>query len=233
MVGGAVKQPGIIPLRGPRGVVEAVIGAGGFEHDARMNEVVLIRRGPGNRPMLRTVDVRSFIQSASFEISSLGSTSTIPLSFASVSSTTNEIKLPKKLGSGKIIQIEYNDLPLYDLDTIGQSFRAQRPKQTRGVHGLSSSSTESRSKLRKQLMLSVKTRSKLVSGNSSSTLLQFCASTSCRRGSSSSLSIGACAPLEFRLLLHFADKSPVVGDHLVVNLSSRHDLWQWQSLKEK
>lgn len=66
MVGGAVRQPGIIPLRGPRGVVEAVIGAGGFEPDARMNEVVLIRRGPGNRPMLRTVDVRSFIQSAAF-----------------------------------------------------------------------------------------------------------------------------------------------------------------------
>jgi len=63
LVGGAVRLPGAIPLRGPRGTLAAIIGAGGFEADARMNEVVLIRRAPGNRPMLRLVNVQGFIQS--------------------------------------------------------------------------------------------------------------------------------------------------------------------------
>jgi protein involved in polysaccharide export with SLBB domain len=65
LVGGAVRQPGAVPLRGPSGTLEAIIRAGGFEPDARMDEVVLIRRGPSNRPMLRTLDVRGFIQTAS------------------------------------------------------------------------------------------------------------------------------------------------------------------------
>ncbi|MCR0982326.1 polysaccharide biosynthesis/export family protein [Roseomonas populi] len=67
LVGGAVKQPGAVPLRRPSGSLEVIIQAGGFEQDARMNEVVLIRRGPDNRPMLRTLDVRGFIQTASAE----------------------------------------------------------------------------------------------------------------------------------------------------------------------
>lgn len=64
LVGGAVRLPGPVPLRGPRGTLAAIIGAGGFEADARMNEVVLIRRAPGNRPMLRLVNVQGFIQTA-------------------------------------------------------------------------------------------------------------------------------------------------------------------------
>lgn len=62
LVGGAVQRAGAYPLPGRRGVLEAVLQAGGFEPDARMGQVVLIRRGPGDRPMLRTVDVRGFIE---------------------------------------------------------------------------------------------------------------------------------------------------------------------------
>ncbi len=60
-VGGSVGKPGAYTLAGRRGSFEAVQLAGGFSPEARMNEVVLIRRDPDNRPMLRTVDLRSLI----------------------------------------------------------------------------------------------------------------------------------------------------------------------------
>lgn len=62
VVGGAVRLPGAYPLVGRRGTLEMVLVAGGFDPEARMDEVVLIRRGPGDRPMLRTVDARGFIE---------------------------------------------------------------------------------------------------------------------------------------------------------------------------
>lgn len=63
-VGGMVKRSGAFALSGRRGVMEAVLLAGGFEPEARMNEVVLIRRDPQNRPMLRTVNLQGFAQAA-------------------------------------------------------------------------------------------------------------------------------------------------------------------------
>ena len=63
-VGGMVRRGGAFPLTGRRGALEAVLLAGGFENEARMNEVVLIRRNPDNRPMLRTVNLQSFAASA-------------------------------------------------------------------------------------------------------------------------------------------------------------------------
>jgi polysaccharide biosynthesis/export protein PslD len=59
-VGGMVRRGGAFPLTGRRGVMEAVLLAGGFENESRMNEVVLIRRNPHNQPMLRTVDLQRF-----------------------------------------------------------------------------------------------------------------------------------------------------------------------------
>jgi protein involved in polysaccharide export with SLBB domain len=61
LVGGAVRTAGAYPLPGRRGVLEAVLQAGGFDTDARMDQVVLIRRGPAERPMLRTVDLQGFL----------------------------------------------------------------------------------------------------------------------------------------------------------------------------
>lgn len=63
-VGGSVKDPGTYPLVGRVGVLEAIIRARGFELDARMTQVILIRRGPASRPMLRTVDIRNFAATA-------------------------------------------------------------------------------------------------------------------------------------------------------------------------
>jgi protein involved in polysaccharide export with SLBB domain len=62
MVGGSVNRPGAYPLAGRRGALELILLAGGFDAEARMEEVVLIRRGPGDRPMVRTIDVRGFVQ---------------------------------------------------------------------------------------------------------------------------------------------------------------------------
>jgi len=58
---GAVGKPGAYYIAGRRGSFEAVELAGGFGPDARMDQVVLIRRNPQNRPMLRTVDLQGFV----------------------------------------------------------------------------------------------------------------------------------------------------------------------------
>ena len=63
-VGGSVRRPGAYPVTGRRGIVEAIALANGLEPEAREDEVVLIRRNPDNRPMLRTVDVQAFVSTA-------------------------------------------------------------------------------------------------------------------------------------------------------------------------
>lgn len=60
-VGGAVGRPGAYYINGRHGTFEAVQLAGGLTPEARMNEVVLIRRNASDRPMLRTVDLRSLV----------------------------------------------------------------------------------------------------------------------------------------------------------------------------
>lgn len=61
-VGGQVRDPGVLPLTGRMGAMEAVIQAGGFTPQGRVREVVLIRRGPDDRPMLRTLDLGGFVE---------------------------------------------------------------------------------------------------------------------------------------------------------------------------
>lgn len=63
-VGGQVTYPNPYPIDGRTGVLEAITMAGGFTDQARLNEVVLIRRNKDNRPMLRTVNVQEFIETA-------------------------------------------------------------------------------------------------------------------------------------------------------------------------
>jgi protein involved in polysaccharide export with SLBB domain len=60
-VGGSVNKPGAYPIDSTRGALEAIVLAGGFDRESRADEVVLIRRSPNNKPMLRTVDLRGFI----------------------------------------------------------------------------------------------------------------------------------------------------------------------------
>jgi polysaccharide biosynthesis/export protein PslD len=56
-VGGQVAKPGEIPLRPGMSAMQAIFAAQGLLDTARTNEIVLIRRAPDGRPMLRTIDV--------------------------------------------------------------------------------------------------------------------------------------------------------------------------------
>jgi len=67
-VGGDVGQPGAVTLTGRVGAMEAIVLAGGFRDTARLSEVVLIRRGPDNRPMLRTLDMRAFLSYGAMDV---------------------------------------------------------------------------------------------------------------------------------------------------------------------
>ncbi len=60
-VGGEVKLPGAIPLRGRMDPLQAISVAGGLLDTARSEQVVIIRQGPGGRPVLRTVDIEALV----------------------------------------------------------------------------------------------------------------------------------------------------------------------------
>ena len=66
-VGGAVERPGPYLIHGRSGMMEAVLLAGGFNRESRYEEVVLIRRNTRNEPMLRTVNMREFVQTGTAE----------------------------------------------------------------------------------------------------------------------------------------------------------------------
>ena len=61
-VGGQVGKPGVVPLQAGMSVMQAIIAAQGLNDMARSGEVVLIRRSPDGRPMLRTIDVDALTQ---------------------------------------------------------------------------------------------------------------------------------------------------------------------------
>ena len=60
-IGGEVDKPGVYDMPGDIDALQAVVLAGGFKTSARRSEVVVIRRGPGGRPMMRTADLRSAV----------------------------------------------------------------------------------------------------------------------------------------------------------------------------
>jgi len=57
-VGGEVGTPGVYDMPGDIDSLQAIIQAGGFKTSAKVDQVVIIRRGPGGRAMMRTVDLR-------------------------------------------------------------------------------------------------------------------------------------------------------------------------------
>lgn len=58
-VGGEVTTPGVYDMPGDINSLQAVIQAGGFKVSAKTDRVVIIRRGPGGRAMMRTVNLQS------------------------------------------------------------------------------------------------------------------------------------------------------------------------------
>jgi protein involved in polysaccharide export with SLBB domain len=61
-VGGEVRNPGVIPIRGQINTAQAIIAAGGFQDTAKTGKVVVLRRrASDNHLLLREVDVRSLL----------------------------------------------------------------------------------------------------------------------------------------------------------------------------
>ncbi len=56
-VGGEVGTPGAYDMPGDIDALQAIIMAGGLKPSAKSGKVVIIRRGPGGRPMTRTVNI--------------------------------------------------------------------------------------------------------------------------------------------------------------------------------
>ena len=56
-VGGEVDRPGVYAMPGDINALQAVIMAGGFKTSGKRGEVVIIRRGPDGRAMMRTVNL--------------------------------------------------------------------------------------------------------------------------------------------------------------------------------
>lgn len=56
-VGGEVDKPGVYDMPGDINALQAVTMAGGFKTSAQPRKVIVIRRGPGNRPMMKVVDL--------------------------------------------------------------------------------------------------------------------------------------------------------------------------------
>lgn len=60
-VGGEVGQPGVVNLTGRMGVAEAVLTAGGLRVTAAFDNVIVVRRSPDGRPMLRNIDLERLL----------------------------------------------------------------------------------------------------------------------------------------------------------------------------
>ncbi len=60
-IDGEVNQPGAIDLTGPMTVMQSISSAGGLKTTARTEEIVVIRRAEGNRPMAIPVNISKAI----------------------------------------------------------------------------------------------------------------------------------------------------------------------------
>ncbi len=56
-VGGEVDKPGVYDMPGDINALQAIIEAGGFKTSGRQDRVIVIRRGPDGKAMMRTVNL--------------------------------------------------------------------------------------------------------------------------------------------------------------------------------
>jgi len=57
-VGGEVNTPMVLNLPGKINALQAIINAGSFKKDAKISSVIIMSRGPDNRPIARKVDLK-------------------------------------------------------------------------------------------------------------------------------------------------------------------------------
>jgi protein involved in polysaccharide export with SLBB domain len=67
-VGGEVGRPGLLNINGPISTLQAIINAGGFLETANPEEIIIIRKGPGNRPILYPVNLGNTLDNDSESI---------------------------------------------------------------------------------------------------------------------------------------------------------------------
>lgn len=60
-VGGEVDKPGVYDMPGDINALQAVLMAGGFRTSGRRSEVVVLRRGPGGKAMMRVVNLNTAV----------------------------------------------------------------------------------------------------------------------------------------------------------------------------
>jgi len=63
-VGGEVHAPREIQPAGMINALQAIVNAGGFTDDADLENIVIVSRGGGNRPLARTVDLKKALKGA-------------------------------------------------------------------------------------------------------------------------------------------------------------------------
>ena len=57
-VGGEVNAPQVLEVVGRVNALQAIFDAGGFKEDAKLSSVMIVSRGPDNRPLARKVDLQ-------------------------------------------------------------------------------------------------------------------------------------------------------------------------------
>jgi polysaccharide biosynthesis/export protein len=60
-VDGEVNKPGLVPLTGQMTLLQSLASAGGLKDTARSEEIILIRRGPENRPISRVINIEKVV----------------------------------------------------------------------------------------------------------------------------------------------------------------------------
>ena len=65
-VGGSVGGPGMLPYHGGLTLVQAVLASGGFTDEARLDQVLVIRKGPEAQPVGTLVNLDEILSSADF-----------------------------------------------------------------------------------------------------------------------------------------------------------------------
>jgi protein involved in polysaccharide export with SLBB domain len=66
-VGGEVKNPQVLNIPGKITALQAIINAGSFNKDAKLSSVIIMSRGPDNRPIVRKVDLKKALNGEATE----------------------------------------------------------------------------------------------------------------------------------------------------------------------
>jgi protein involved in polysaccharide export with SLBB domain len=66
-IGGEVGSPGFLSLQGNMSVLQAIMAKGGFRTTSKQENVVLIRKGPDNRPVAMAVNLEPVLKGKELE----------------------------------------------------------------------------------------------------------------------------------------------------------------------